>query len=357
MTLPAPEPADIERLEAYLRSLGATDDDLVDARAAHSHGALALELVLRAGSEPIGLAEAAARLGATSEEVARFWQALGFADPPNRKLSARFVEAQTVISHAATEWLGEETALGIARVIGASAARLAETIVDAYRMAFEVPELTAGANYSDVVEGYVGITRDTLPSFEAFVSEVFEAHLVRVAASAWMPGEDAATTSRDLAIGFVDLVGYTSLSRTLGGRDLAGLLSRFEDTVGDVLARHGGRPVKTIGDGVMFAADSAATGCAAASALADAFATAAGLPPVRVGLACGPVLSLYGDYFGDVVNRAARLVALADPATVVVSETVASGAGPAYVFERLPAQAVKGFQTPVRPFRLLGPAG
>ena len=353
MSVPAPEPADVERLEAYLRSLGATDDEIVTAREAHSLGPLALELVLRAGSEPVGLAEAAARLGATPDEVARYWRALGFADAAGRRFPARFVDSQTVISEAATQWLGEETALGIARVIGASAAKLAEAIVDAYRMAFEVPELSAGANYSDVVEGYIGITRDTLPAFEAFVNEVFEAHLVRVAGSAWMPSEDRATTSRDLAIGFVDLVGYTALARTLGARDLAGLVSRFEDTVGDVLVRSGGRLVKTLGDGVMFAAADASTGCAAALALTLAFAEASGLPPVRVGLASGPVLSLYGDYFGEVVNLAARLVALANPSTVVVSESVVAAAGPALRFERLPAQALKGFGAPPTVFRLL----
>ena len=353
MTVPAPEPADVERLEAYLRSLGATDDEIVAAREVHGLGPLALEVVLRAGSEPVGLAESAARLGVTPDDVARFWRALGFADPANRRVPARFVDAQTVISQAATQWLGEETALGIARVIGASAARLAEAIVDAYRIAFEVPELSAGANYSDVVEGYIGITRDTLPAFEAFVSEVFEAHLVRVAGSAWMPGEDSATTSRDLAIGFVDLVGYTALARTLDARDLATLLNRFEATVGDVLSSEGGRPVKTIGDGVMFAADGAETGCAAALGMAEAFAAGAGLPPVRIGLAYGSVLSLYGDYFGDVVNLAARLVALANPGTVVVSEAVVTGAGPDRRFERLPEQALKGFGAPPAVFRLV----
>ncbi len=352
MTLPAPEPADIERLAAYLRTLGASEDEIAAARDSGGLGPLALEVVLRAGSEPVGLAESAARLGATPDDVARFWRALGFADPASRRFPVRFVEAQTVISQAATEWLGEETALGIARVIGASAARLAEAIVDAYRMAFEVPELTAGTNYSDVVEGYIGITRDTLPALETFVNEVFEAHLVRVAGSAWMPGEDSATTSRDLAIGFVDLVGYTALARTLDARDLAGLLSRFEDTVGDVLSRNGSRPVKTIGDGVMFAADSAQDGCAAALALAGVFADSEGLPPVRVGLACGPVLSLYGDYFGEVVNLAARLVALANPGTVFVSEAVAVAVSE-HQFERLPAQALKGFGTPPAVYRLL----
>lgn len=353
MTIPAPEPADVERLAGYLRSLGATDDEIEAAREAHGLGPLALEVVLRAGSEPVGLEESAARLGSTPDEVARFWRALGFADPTTRRVPARFVDAQTVISQAATDWLGEETALGIARVIGASAARLAEAIVDAYRVAFEVPELTAGAHYSDVVEGYVGITRDTLPAFEAFVNEVFEAHLVRVAGGAWMPGEDRETTTRDLAIGFVDLVGYTSLARTLDARALARLLTRFEDTVAEALVGEGGRAVKTIGDGVMFAADTADAGCAAAAALAAAFAADPSLPPVRIGLACGAVLSLYGDYFGDVVNLAARLVALANPGTAVVSEAVVAAAGAGHRFERLPEQALKGFGAPPAVFRLL----
>src|SRR5207302_9504224 len=119
MTVPMPEPADVDRLEAYLRTLGATEDEIVTARDTHALGPLALELVLRAGCEPVGLAESAARLGVTPDDVARFWLALGFADPANQRVPARFVDAQTVISQAATQWLGEETALGIARAIGA----------------------------------------------------------------------------------------------------------------------------------------------------------------------------------------------------------------------------------------------
>jgi class 3 adenylate cyclase len=60
----------------------------------------------------------------------------------------------------------------------------------------------------------------------------------------------------------------------------------------------------------------------------------------------------YGDYFGDVVNLAARLVALAAPSTVVVSEDVADAAGPAYRCEALPPAALKGFGAPARVFRL-----
>src|SRR5436309_11188259 len=102
-----PEPADLQRLEGYLRSLGATDDEIATARGDGSLGPLALEVVLRAGSEPVGLAESAARLGVTPDDVARFWRALGFADPASRCFPVRFVDAQTVISQAATQWLGE----------------------------------------------------------------------------------------------------------------------------------------------------------------------------------------------------------------------------------------------------------
>jgi adenylate cyclase len=43
---------------------------------------------------------------------------------------------------------------------------------------------------------------------------------------------------------------------------------------------------------------------------------------VRVGLASGPVLAQEGDYFGPVVNLASRLVNVAYPGTVVVSEDI-----------------------------------
>jgi adenylate cyclase len=245
------------------------------------------------------------------------------------------IDALPVLTAAINDWLGEETALGLARVIGSTTAQLAEALVDAFRMRYEVPELAAGTTYTQVVERYVELTRASLPSLERLVAAVFEAHLVRVAAGAWAPDDDQVSPSRLLFVGFADLVGYTALSRTLSPGELHRLLSAFEQTVAEAVARHGGRLVKLIGDGAMFVADTAAAGCAAALDICSRTADT-DLPAVRVGADIGPVISRSGDYFGEVVNRAARLVALARPASVVVTEAVVAGLDGGVATEQLP---------------------
>ena len=75
----------------------------------------------------------------------------------------------------------------------------------------------------------------------------------------------------------------------------------------------GGRTVKFIGDEVMFVASDPAACCEIALQLASLFSHHARVPPVRVGLAFGDCLSRDGDYFGPVVNLAARIVKRAGP--------------------------------------------
>ena len=58
-----------------------------------------------------------------------------------------------------------------------------------------------------------------------------------------------------LAVGFVDLVGYTAISQELDGHELAALVARFENVTYDTVAQLGARLVKTIGDEVMFVAE------------------------------------------------------------------------------------------------------
>jgi class 3 adenylate cyclase len=349
------DPADRARLAGLLQSLGATDAELADSRQARSGGDLALELVLRTGP-PVPFEEAAARIGSDPDEFALVWRALGFPSPtgPGSTVPADVMESLPVVTQATRDWLGEETALGIARVVGSATARLAESLVDAFRMQFEVPQLTAGRSYTEVVEEYVTITREALPAFEAFVAAVLKAHLVRVASGTWTPDADRAATRRDLFVGFVDLVGYTALSRTLSPAELTRLLGQFENTISDVVTGGGGRLVKLIGDGAMFVVDTAEGGCAVALELNTRLTAAESLPPARIGADCGPLLSLYGDYFGEVVNRAARLVALAHPSTVVVSEQVEGLCRTSFAFEQLPPQALKGFHAPAVSYRLLG---
>lgn len=353
-----PTAQDITRLEVMLREMGATDEELAHAGRTFEWGTLALDLALREGQPALTLDEVAELIGASAADVALFWQAFGLTNPTGGpvRISRQLAEAQAVVNSSVQEWLGDDVGLGIARVVGAAAARLAETVVDAFRMGFEVPELASGTSYADVVEGYVAMTKLSLEPFQELLNGVLKAHLVRVSAGAWAPDIEAAGARRDLVVGFVDLVGYTAFSRTLSARELAQLVDRFEETLGATLARHRGRLVKLIGDGAMFVTDSVDDGCALALDLAQRFPGEHALPPVRIGLAWGSVLSLYGDYYGDEVNLAARLVALARPGTVVVTERLSQQADAKWRFEPLPPAALKGFGAPETVCRLLGPA-
>ena len=114
-------------------------------------------------------------------------------------------------------------------------------------------------------------------------------------------------------MGFADLVSYTRLSQRLEERELALLVDRFGRRSSDVIAGAGGRLVKTIGDEVLFVADTPAAAATIGLELAEAMAADPELPDVRVGIATGTVLTRMGDVFGRTVNLASRLTALAAP--------------------------------------------
>ncbi|HET7529356.1 MAG TPA: adenylate/guanylate cyclase domain-containing protein [Mycobacteriales bacterium] len=342
------------RLAALLRDLGATDDEVAAALATGTVGALAVAVVLRGGRSPVTARAAADAAGLSEAELAEVWRGLGLstaAELPGG-VPPRLAEALPVITLATREWLGPQTGLGLARVIGATTAQLAEAVVDAFRVQWEMPELAGGTSYGDVIASYAELVGASLPALESLVAGTFEAHLVRVAAGAWAPDDENLAARRTLFVAFADLVGYTALTRTMSPGELARMLGAFEEVVAAAVAGHGGRLVKQIGDGAMFVTDSPADGCAAALEICEQV-SARDLPPVRIGADVGPVLSRWGDYYGDVVNRAARLVALARPGSVVVTADVAAGLGRDWPVEQLPEQALKGFQAPAVTYRLV----
>ena len=118
-----------------------------------------------------------------------------------------------------------------------------------------------------------------------------------------------------LAVGFVDLVGFTPLSLRTSPARLLGLISQFEAKAFEVASRHNGRIVKHIGDEVMFVALDAGAGCAIARDITAAYSE--GIEP-RGGVAFGDVITRHGDYYGTVVNLASRLAELAVPGEVLV---------------------------------------
>jgi len=149
---------------------------------------------------------------------------------------------------------------------------------------------------------------------------------------------------RELAVGFVDLVGYTSRSRGMGGRELGAMVEDFESIAAEVIARHHGRVVKTVGDGVLFTAGSAIDAVEIGLALPPAW-DADERPPLRVGAAYGAVLTRLGDVYSPVVNLASRLTSLARPGTVLVDRDLAEWlrGHPAYRVRPLRRVSVRGY--------------
>jgi adenylate cyclase len=124
------------------------------------------------------------------------------------------------------------------------------------------------------------------------------------------------------AICFLDITGYTRLTQERGDDAAAELAASVARLVRRSSVDHGGKPIKWLGDGVMFYFADPGRGVRAALEMVDALA-AAGLPPAHVGLHAGPVLYQEGDYFGRTVNLSSRVADYARPGEVLVTQEVA----------------------------------
>lgn len=161
---------------------------------------------------------------------------------------------------------------------------------------------------------------------------------------------------------FTDMVGYSALTQR-DERLALQLLEEHRRLVRPLLAQHGGREIKTIGDAflVEFASALAAATCAIAiqTALHEHNRTAAPDHCVllRIGLHAGDVIYQENDVLGDGVNIAARIEPLADAGGICVSEDVArqiqNKAGHALV--RLGAGDLKNISMPVDIYRVILP--
>jgi adenylate cyclase len=237
-------------------------------------------------------------------------------------------------------------------VLGSAMSRIADAALSMFRTDIEVPLTEAGMDPMDLARLNVHAL-GALEHLSESLPTLLWAHTVQAAQRSrqmWA-SSDSLDTAR-LAIGFVDLVGFTPLSASLPSRELDAVIRQFEARAFDVVAEYGGRVVKLIGDEVMFVALDAASAAQAAMELIGAFAGGGGGPCVtpRGGVAVGEVITRGGDYYGPTVNLAARIGELAVPMELLVTVDVANEAAESasgLVFEPAGRRQLKGFAEPV----------
>jgi class 3 adenylate cyclase len=187
------------------------------------------------------------------------------------------------------------------------------------------------------------------------------------------PVAEAVGERRHVTVMFCDLVGSTSISAGLDAEDWRDLVGAYLDAASAAVTEMGGHVAKKLGDGLMalfgypVAQENDAERAARAAlsvqrSLAEINRKNAGSSKptlnARIGIETGPVVvDATGEIYGDAPNIAARVQALAEPGTVVVTAQVQRQIAGLFVAEERSTQELKGLPEPVTLFRLVRASG
>lgn len=319
----------------------------------------ALEARLLGGERKLRRREVAAGAGLSLLSARKLWRALGFPNLGDEEVA--FTERdqaalKTTVDLVRTGKLTEEAAISVTRAIGQMTDRMVVWQIEAL-----VEDMVHEQGVTDAMARKRLVNE--LPALVDPLEEMLlyswrrqlnaAVHRLAVRAEAGLQAseegregdEDDAPLPLARAVGFADLVSYTSLSRRMNEQTLAKLVQRFENKCAEIISVGGGRLVKTVGDEVLYIAETPAAGAEISLALAEAFTRDEILPEARVAMVWGRILSRLGDIYGPTVNLAARLTTLADPGTVLIDSMTAAALDEDERFVLIPQEAenVRGF--------------
>ena len=158
---------------------------------------------------------------------------------------------------------------------------------------------------------------------------------------------------RLVAILAADVVGYSRLMAADEAGTLAALHEHRESLFNPETEKRGGRIVKLMGDGTLVEFASVVDAVEAALAIQENLATGTGPIKLRIGINLGDVIIEGDDIYGDGVNVAARLEALAEPGGICISFVVHESLGNRIDvgFTNDGEHEVKNIDRPIRVFR------
>ena len=161
--------------------------------------------------------------------------------------------------------------------------------------------------------------------------------------------------AQELAILFVDVCDSTELYERLGDAQARAMIDAWMSGSAEAISAHGGLVVKTLGDGILSTFPSAESALAAALSMQEQERAQV---RIRAGFHVGPVIESGGDIFGDAVNVAARVAALAKEDEILFTESSVRALPPeARLGTRFLDKAmVKGKKEPVAIYGLVSDA-
>ena len=335
-----------------LEDAGIALDDVV---AALERGALSLDFLDAAAYERFAalatetFQQVSDRTGVPLELLTVVREAIGMAEPsPDDRLRDDEMEIVPFIEFQVLQGFRPTAIERLLRVYGDSIRRVTEQEGAWWSSEIIGPAVAAGAGPEEIASSE--LSDRISPLAERALLAVYHAQQVRAWTTNIVDTFETMMANAGIhsrldrlpAICFLDIVGYTRLTQELGddaAADLAGTVSLL---VRRNCVQHGGKPIKWLGDGVMFHFLDPGQGVRAALGMVDELADA-GLPPAHVGLHAGPILYQEGDYFGQTVNLTSRIAEYARPGEVLVTQVVADASGDDGIgFDEVGAVELKG---------------
>ena len=328
-------PGDVRRI-LMARSLEDAGIPLDEVVTAMQHGALSLDFVDAAGFERFAALAAETfqqvsdRTGIPLELLMVIREAIGMAQPsPDDRLREDEMAIVPFLEMQLSEGFRPAAIERLLRVQGDSTRRMADQ-ESAWWNSEVIDRATAAGLGPEAVVGDPDLT-DRMPALtDQTILAMYHAHQARNWTANIIEGFEVLMSKAGIhsrlerlpAICFLDLSGYTRLTQERGDDAAADLATTLARLVQRSSVRHGGKPIKWLGDGVMFFFPDPGPGVRAALEMVDTLA-AAGLPPAHVGLHAGPVLYQEGDYYGQTVNLTSRIADYARSGEVLVTQEVA----------------------------------
>jgi adenylate cyclase len=247
--------------------------------------------------------------------------------------------------------ISDEEILELLRVLGRGLSQAAE----AMRALPLKLVLEPGMSERELASRYGEAAAQLYPMVDPLISNVLALHLRHSAQSELISAMERSggrlPGSREVAVCFADLVGFTRLGEEVEPEELGHLAARLEALAAEA-AESPVKLVKTIGDAAMLASPEPEPLLDAALELIDA-ANAEGedFPQLRAGAAIGLALPRAGDWFGHPVNLASRITAIARPGSVLVEREMRKSAADAYAWSYAGERRLRGIRGAVPLFR------